>query len=107
MSTKSPFSVSGWFIVSNHADSTKTDPCGHESNRVLRNQGISHEVAMRHPIWILAFLLTPTLVQAQALGVQAKLKDGKLHVEVYYDDNSPAIKATIKVMKGKDEIKTG
>jgi hypothetical protein len=62
---------------------------------------------MRHPIWILAFLLTPTLVQAHALGVQAKLKDGKLHVEVYYDDNSPAIKATIKVMKGKDEIKTG
>ena len=62
---------------------------------------------MRHAFLILAFLLTPTLVQAHALGVQAKLKDGKVNVEVYYDDDSPAGKAKVKVLSGKDEIKAG
>ena len=57
---------------------------------------------MRHAIWILAFLLTPTLAQAHGPGVQAKLKDGKVIVEVYYDDRTPAGKATIKITKGEE-----
>lgn len=62
---------------------------------------------MRHGFLIFAILLTPTLAHAHALGVQAKLKDGKVKVEVYYDDDSPAAKAKVKLVKGKDEIAAG
>lgn len=62
---------------------------------------------MRHGILISILFLTPALADAHALGVQAKLKDGKVHVEVYYDDNTPAIKARVKVHNGKDEIASG
>ena len=59
---------------------------------------------MRHGILTFAILLTPTMAHAHALGVQAKIKDGKVFVEVYYDDDSPAGKAKVKLLKGKDEI---
>jgi hypothetical protein len=62
---------------------------------------------MRYGTLILILFLTPALADAHALGVQAKLKDGKVHVEVYYDDDTPAIKAKVKVLSGKDEIAAG
>jgi hypothetical protein len=46
-------------------------------------------------------LLAPAVAHAHNLGVQAKLKDGKVHVEVYYDDNTPAIKANVLVFDAK------
>ncbi len=64
---------------------------------------------MRRDICILGLsLLLSTIATnvatAHALGVQAKLKDGKILVEAYYDDDSPAIKTKIQIMKGKEEI---
>jgi hypothetical protein len=61
---------------------------------------------MRRGFLIFALLLTPTLAHAHALGVQAKMKDGKVTVEVYYDEGSPAGKAKVKLLNGKDEIAT-
>lgn len=66
---------------------------------------------MRRDICILGFALLVSVMAtnvatAHALGVQAKLKDGKIHVEAYYDDDSPAIKTKIKIMNGK-EIASG
>jgi hypothetical protein len=54
--------------------------------------------------WLLALLLVlgvPATVEAHALGAEAKLKNGKVTVEAFYDDDTPAGGATI-VVTGAD-----
>ena len=46
----------------------------------------------------LVLTLAPTGVFAHALGVDAKLRDGKVEVEAFYDDDSPAAKAKVMVL---------
>ena len=50
-------------------------------------------------VGLLAF---PSLAQAHALGAEAKLKDGTVYVEAFFDDDSAAIDAKIHV---EDEAK--
>ena len=52
----------------------------------------------------LTITFAPSAARAHALGVEAKLKDGKVAIEAYYDDDSPAIKAKVQVLQGKDNV---
>ena len=42
-------------------------------------------------------LIAPALVFAHGLGAEAKLKDGKIHLEVYFDDDTPARDSRVEV----------
>ncbi len=46
-------------------------------------------------VWVV--LTVPTVAEAHAVGVSAKLKDGKVLVEAYFDDDTPAADAKITV----------
>ncbi len=46
-------------------------------------------------IWII--LTVPAVAEAHAVGVSAKLKEGKVVVEAYFDDDTPAVDAKITV----------
>lgn len=50
----------------------------------------------------LLFFGLPTVASAHALGAEAKLKDGKVYVEAFFDDDSPAVDAKVHV---EDEAK--
>ncbi len=46
---------------------------------------------------VLALLAVPSAAFAHAVGVEAKLKDGVVRVEAYYDDDTPAAAAKVTV----------
>jgi len=46
---------------------------------------------------LLIALLLPGVALAHAVGVEAKLKDGKVNVEAFFDDDTPAQEAKIIV----------
>jgi hypothetical protein len=52
----------------------------------------------------LCLILTPALGHAHAIGVDCKLRAGKIEVEAFYDDDSPAGKAKVRVVNAKEEI---
>jgi hypothetical protein len=51
------------------------------------------------PLAILVYwlLLTPGEARGHGLGVEARLKDGQIHIEGYFDDDTPAAEARIWV----------
>ena len=61
---------------------------------------------MKHVILLTAVVavLMPARVFAHAVGVECKFKDGKVLVEAFYDDDTPAAKAKVEVVNAKDEI---
>ncbi len=58
------------------------------------------------PLLAAAVLLAvaPTSVFAHAVGVDCTLKAGKVEVEAFYDDDSPAQQAKVQVVNAQDEI---
>jgi hypothetical protein len=50
-------------------------------------------------------LLSPVPVWAHALGAEARFDpaDGKVHVEAYFDDDSPAVNAKVEVQDGQEK----
>jgi Carboxypeptidase regulatory-like domain len=52
--------------------------------------------------WII--LLTPPCVHGHAIGVDCKLHAGRIEVEAFYDDDTPAAKAKVQVINSKEEI---
>jgi nickel transport protein len=58
------------------------------------------------PLLAVAVLLAiaPTSAFAHALGVDCILRNGKVEVEVFYDDDSPAQQAKVQVVNAKDEV---
>ena len=57
------------------------------------------------PTWIAASALvavtTPGSVHAHALGAACKLKGDKVHVEAYFEDDTPAQQALVRVLDGE------
>lgn len=53
-----------------------------------------------------AFLLltVPMAAHAHNIGLECKLKGDKVHVEAYYDDDTPGAKAKVEVADGKNKI---
>lgn len=52
----------------------------------------------------LILTLVPAVAQAHALGIDCKLRDGKVKVEAFYDDDSPAQNAKVQVVNAKEEV---
>ena len=48
--------------------------------------------------------MAPANVFAHAVGVDCKLVGGTVQVEVYYDDDSPGVKAKVQVRNADDEV---
>ncbi|MGL4552809.1 MAG: hypothetical protein ACRC33_16660 [Gemmataceae bacterium] len=46
---------------------------------------------------LLALLAVPAAASAHAVGAEAKLNGGRVHLEAYYDDNTAAADAAVKV----------
>ena len=61
---------------------------------------------MKHVVLFTSVIvvLMPARAFAHALGVECKLKDGKVLVEAFYDDDTPAAKAKVEVVNAKDEV---
>jgi hypothetical protein len=55
------------------------------------------------PVLLLA-LLIPSYVSAHNVGMDCKLHGGKVEVEAFYDDDTPAPKAKVQVKNVHDEI---
>lgn len=51
---------------------------------------------MRTAFGLGLFLLTPALAHAHALGAEAELRDNQVVLEAYYDDDTPAVGATVQ-----------
>ena len=61
----------------------------------------------RLSLLMLVVLLTgllPAKVSAHAVGVDCTLRLGKLEIEVFYDDDSPAQKAKVQLVNAREEI---
>jgi hypothetical protein len=59
---------------------------------------------MRPLLAVAVFLaIAPTSAFAHALGVDCVLRNGKVVVEAFYDDDSPAQKSKVQVVNAKDE----
>ena len=56
-------------------------------------------------VWLI--LTIPNVVEAHALGAEAKLKDGRVTIEAFYDDNTPAISAKVVVTQAERLIVEG
>ncbi len=52
----------------------------------------------------LVLAISPAFVHAHALGVDCKLKDGKVHVEAFYDDDSAAHDAKVQVLDATEKV---
>ena len=52
-----------------------------------------------------AFL--PNFAAAHALLVDCNLRNGKVEVEAFYDDDTPAPKARVKVMNAEEQVVAG
>jgi hypothetical protein len=50
---------------------------------------------------------SPNLAAAHALLVDCNLRDGKVEVEAYYDDDTPAPKARVKVIDALEQMVAG
>lgn len=61
---------------------------------------------MRRLLAVFLLALIPSSAFAHALGVDCVLRGGKIEVEAFYDDDTPAQKAKVRVVSGKDEIVT-
>lgn len=59
---------------------------------------------MRCLAMVLIVLATPTWAWAHNVGVDCKLKDGKLEIEGYYDDDTAAVKAKVKIVDAADKV---
>ncbi len=59
---------------------------------------------MRYVLAAIFLAIAPTSAFAHALGVDCTLKAGKVNVEAFYDDDSPAQKAKVQVVNAKDEV---
>jgi nickel transport protein len=62
---------------------------------------------MRRFCWLLILgvgLGIPHSAWAHALGAECSLKDGKVQVETFFDDDSPAIGARVQVTDEQDKI---
>lgn len=62
----------------------------------------------RFSIWPIAFailapLTAPGTAWAHALGAECKLRDGKVHVEAFFEDDTPAQEARVRVL-GEDGL---
>lgn len=55
------------------------------------------------PLTILALLAFPTSVWAHALSADAKLRGGRVEIEAYFADNTPARNAQISVFNAGNE----
>jgi hypothetical protein len=50
---------------------------------------------------------SPNLAVAHALLVDCNLRDGKVEVEAFYDDDTPAPKARVKVVNAEEQVVAG
>jgi hypothetical protein len=49
-------------------------------------------------------LAFPSVARAHAVGAEVKLKDGRVVIEVYYDDDTPGAEASVKVTDPSDKL---
>src|SRR6266571_8807784 len=59
---------------------------------------------------LLAFLtlaMVPPSAQAHAVGLEWRFRDDRVVIDVFYDDDSPAVRARVRVLDGDKEIATG
>lgn len=62
----------------------------------------------RHLLIVLGLaVFTPVPGWAHDLGVECKLREGKVQVYVYYDDDTDAVEAVVQVLEGEMEIAMG
>jgi hypothetical protein len=53
-------------------------------------------------VWVL--LAFPTVAEAHAIGAEAKLRDGRVNVEAFYDDNTAADSAKVVVTDSDGKV---
>jgi nickel transport protein len=59
---------------------------------------------MRVYLWIVVLaLLTPHELRAHGLGAECSLKNGNVHVEAFFDDDSPAVNAVVEVRDSQEK----
>src|SRR5258708_32261888 len=55
----------------------------------------------------LALAMVPASAHAHAVGLEWRFRDDRVVVGVFYDDDSPAVRARVRVLDGDKEIETG
>jgi hypothetical protein len=58
----------------------------------------------RMSVCILLFLTLAGNACAHAVGVDYRIRSGKVEVEVYFDDGSAVPRANVQIVNGKDEV---
>lgn len=58
-------------------------------------------------MFVLMVIFLPSVVWAHAIGADARLKDGRVHIESYYDDNTSVSDATVLVVAEGREVASG
>jgi hypothetical protein len=58
-------------------------------------------------IALLAWALQASLAHAHAVGMECRITGANVVVEAFYDDDSPAVRARVRVLAGDKEIATG
>jgi hypothetical protein len=52
---------------------------------------------------VACLLMTPMAASAHKLDAECRLKDGKVHVEAYFEDNTPAQQALVRVLDAQKQ----
>ena len=52
---------------------------------------------------ILVMALTPVSAGAHGLGIEGRLRGGTLHLEAYFDDNSPVAHAQVRLLNQENK----
>ena len=53
---------------------------------------------------LLLLVVFPGSAFAHNLGAECSLKNGKVHVEAYFDDDTPAVAAKVEVLDGQEKL---
>ena len=61
------------------------------------------------PLLLAVFTLAvvPPSAHAHAVGVDWRFRDDRVVIDVFYDDDSPAVRAKVRILDGDKEIATG
>lgn len=55
----------------------------------------------------LALAMVPASARAHAVGLEWRFRGDQVVIDVFYDDDSPAVRAKVRVLDGDKEIETG